>query len=64
MCAWEEVWTYNPRNTAKFCIVATLNEINRFGGSSKEKFYERGYVPSNYIKAEKKYLTAFQAPCG
>lgn len=63
MCAWEEVWMYNPRNTAKFYIVATLNVINRFGGNSKENFYERGYVSSNYINAEKKYLTTFQAPC-
>jgi hypothetical protein len=54
---------YNPRNTAKFYIVATLNVINRFGGNSKENFYERGYVSSNYINAEKKYLTTFQAPC-
>jgi uncharacterized membrane protein len=52
MRAWEEVWTYNPRKTAKLYIVATLNEIDRFGASSKEKFYERK-VSSNYMNAEK-----------
>ena len=61
MCAWVEVWTYNPRNTAKFYVVATLNEIIWFGWSFKEKFYERGYVSSNYINAEKKILNHFSS---
>lgn len=33
-----------------------LNEIDRFGGSSKKKFYEYGYVSTNYIKAKNIYI--------